>query len=82
MPGSLSAVIDDEWRAEKFTDLDIILASNTIQRKLSIDNGDEEQAQRMPITEVKEWGDLGVHELIGSWTEPKIGGDDSIGKFR
>jgi len=69
-------VIDDEWRGEKFTDLDIILASNTIQKKLSIDQGDDEMNQRVPITEVREWNDLGVGELIGAYTE--IGGQSTL----
>jgi len=33
----LTQVIDDEWRREKFTDLDIILASKTVNTKLNID---------------------------------------------
>ena len=35
-------LIDDEWRKEKFTDLDIILSTKTVQAKLNLDNGDEE----------------------------------------
>ena len=38
----MSMLIDDEWRKEKFTDLDIILSTKTVQAKLNLDNGDEE----------------------------------------
>lgn len=30
-------IIDDDWRKEKFTDLDIILSSKTVQAKLNMD---------------------------------------------
>ena len=66
---TLADVIDDDWRRERFTDLDIILSTKIVQSKLNIDNGDEEAQQRMPITEVREWNDLGFSELIGSYTE-------------
>ena len=65
----MTQIIDDDWRKERFTDLDIILASKTVQAKLNIDSGDEEMQQRMPITEVKEWSDLGFNELIGQYTD-------------
>lgn len=38
----MTQLIDDDWRREKFTDLDIILSSKTVQAKLNIDSGDEE----------------------------------------
>lgn len=38
----MSLLIDDEWRREKFNDLDIILTTKTVQAKLNVDNGDEE----------------------------------------
>lgn len=38
----LTQIIDDEWRKEKFTDLDIILTSKIVQTKLNLDQGDEE----------------------------------------
>ena len=38
----MSQIIDDDWRREKFTDLDIILSSKTVQIKLNMDQGDEE----------------------------------------
>ena len=60
----MSQIIDDDWRKEKFTDLDIILSSKTVQAKLNIDSGDEEIQQRMPITEVKEWNDLGFKHIL------------------
>eukprot|EP00347_Sterkiella_histriomuscorum_P003427 403364333 len=65
----LSQIIDDDWRREKFTDLDIILSTKTVQAKLNMDSGDEEAQQRVPITEVREWNDLGFNELIASHTE-------------
>jgi hypothetical protein len=65
----MTQLIDDDWKKEKFTDLDIILSSKTVQAKLNIDSGDEEIQQRMPITEVKEWNDLGFNELIMSYTD-------------
>lgn len=65
----MTQLIDDDWRKEKFTDLDIILSSKTVQAKLNIDSGDEEILQRMPITEVKEWNDLGFNELVLSYTD-------------
>ena len=65
----MSQIIDDDWRKEKFTDLDIILSSKTVQAKLNIDSADEEIQQRMPITEIKEWTDLGFNELIGAYTD-------------
>ena len=68
---TLTQIIDDDWRREKFTDLDIILSTKIVQSKLgNLDSANDEEAQqRMPITEVREWGDLGVQELIGVWTE-------------
>lgn len=66
----MSEIIDDDWRREKFTDLDIILSSKIVQSKLNMDNGDEDAQQRVPITEVREWNDLGFSELIGAYTEP------------
>jgi hypothetical protein len=39
---TLADVIDDDWRRERFTDLDIILSTKIVQSKLNIDNGDEE----------------------------------------
>ena len=39
---ALTQVIDDEWRKERFTDLDIILTSKIVQTKLNLDQGDEE----------------------------------------
>ena len=65
----MTLLIDDDWRKEKFTDLDIILATKSVQAKLNLDTGDEEAQQRMPITEVKEWNDLGFNELIGAYTD-------------
>ena len=62
-------IIDDDWRREKFTDLDIILSTKIVQSKLNLDTGDEETQQRMPITEVREWNDLGFNELIGAYTD-------------
>ena len=35
-----------------------------------MDQGDEEGQQRIPITEVREWGDPGLNELIIPYTEP------------
>ena len=68
----MSQIIDDEWRREKFTDLDIIVSSKTVQIKLNMDQGDEESQQRIPITEVKEWVDPGFGELITPFTEPNL----------
>ena len=68
----MSQIIDDEWRREKFTDLDIILSSKTVQIKLNMDQGDEEGQQRIPITEVREWADPGLSELITPYTEPNL----------
>ena len=68
----MSQIIDDEWRREKFSDLDIILSSKTVQTKLNIDQGDEEGQQRIPITEVREWNDPGLAELILPFTEPSL----------
>ena len=39
---TLADVIDDDWRRERFTDLDIILSTKIVQSKLNVDNGDEE----------------------------------------
>jgi hypothetical protein len=39
---TLSEIIDDDWRREKFTDLDIILSTKIVQSKLNMDNGDED----------------------------------------
>ena len=69
----MSQIIDDEWRKEKFTDLDIILSSKTVQTKLNLDQNEEEGgAQRIPITEVREWADPGLNELITPFTEPPL----------
>ena len=57
---TLSQIIDDEWRKERFTDLDIILTSKIVQTKLNLDQGDDEMQQRIPITEVREWNDVGL----------------------
>ena len=38
----MSQIIDDDWRREKFSDLDIILSSKTVQIKLNMDQGEEE----------------------------------------
>lgn len=40
-----------------------------MQAKLNLDSNDDETQQRMPITEVREWNDLGFNELIGVYTE-------------
>ena len=37
-----------------------------------MDQGDEEGQQRIPITEVREWGDPGLNELITPFTEPSL----------
>ena len=68
----MSQIIDDEWRKEKFTDLDIILSSKTVQIKLNLDQNEEEGQQRIPITEVREWADPGFGELITPFTEPSL----------
>ncbi len=68
----MTQIIDDEWRREKFTDLDIILLSKTVQTKLNMDQGDEEMQQRIPITEVREWTDTGLNELIAPFTDPEF----------
>ena len=34
---TFSQIIDDEWRKERFTDLDIILTSKIVQTKLNLD---------------------------------------------
>ena len=68
----MTQIIDDEWRREKFTDLDIILLSKTVQTKLNMDQGDEEMQQRIPITEVREWTDPGLNELIAPYTDPEF----------
>lgn len=36
----------------------------------------------MPITEVREWNDLGFNELIGAYTDPQPGGVSHIMGFR
>jgi hypothetical protein len=74
----LTQVIDDEWRKEKFTDLDIILTSKIVQTKLNLDQGDEEMQQRIPITEVREWNDVGLQELISQFIDPAHGGEDDL----
>jgi hypothetical protein len=63
-------LIDEDWRRERLTDLDIILSTKIVQSKLNIDTGDEEAQHRMPITEVREWNDLGFNELIAHYTDP------------
>ena len=68
----MTQVIDDEWRREKFTDLDIIVSNKTVQTKLNMDQGDEEMQQRIPITEVREWTDPGFSELIAPFTDPEF----------
>ena len=68
----MSQIIDDDWRREKFSDLDIILSSKTVQTKLNLDQGEEEGQQRIPIMEVREWNDPGLSELITPFTEPNI----------
>ena len=39
---TLSEIVDDDWRRERFTDLDIILSTKIVQSKLNMDNGDED----------------------------------------
>jgi hypothetical protein len=34
-------IIDEDWRREKFSDLDIVLPANTFNTKINIDNFDD-----------------------------------------
>ena len=70
-----SDIIDDEWRKEKFDDLDIALPHD-LNIKFSIDNSDELESDKFKsIAECKTWADNGAADLILPFTdfkEPKI----------
>ena len=61
----MSEIIDEAWRADKLTDLDIVVSHSTLKSKLSVlDPNDPEQQQRIPISEQRTWNDNGMAELI------------------
>ena len=79
LPNSLSSqIIDDNWRKEKFTNLDIILQTSTIQDRLSQDDelnrgdmngyrGDNPGGRDIPISQKKRWDDLCMNEMLNQY---------------
>jgi hypothetical protein len=66
-----SDIIDDEWRKEKFEDLDIELPQD-LNIKFSMDNADDlENDKCKSIPECKTWADSGTADLILPYTEFK-----------
>lgn len=68
----MADVIDDEWRREKFNDLDVVLpfsVSKTIQMESYADTDNQ---RGLPISETKEWNDLGMNDLIESKLQPSM----------
>jgi len=66
-----TSIIDDEWRKEKFSDLDIVLPVVAINNKMNFDGFDEFDSVGRMGGEMKEWPDLGQTELIGTHTEQR-----------
>ena len=64
----MTDIIDAAWRSEKLDVLDIMVASKIIHNKLNTDATDEEQMERVPISEARTWNDNGISELITPFT--------------
>ena len=64
----MTEIIDAAWRSEKLDVLDIMVASKIIHNKLNTDATDEEQMERVPISEARTWNDNGISELITPFT--------------
>eukprot|EP00345_Euplotes_harpa_P009157 CAMPEP_0168332720 /NCGR_PEP_ID=MMETSP0213-20121227/9128_1 /TAXON_ID=151035 /ORGANISM="Euplotes harpa, Strain FSP1.4" /LENGTH=80 /DNA_ID=CAMNT_0008336803 /DNA_START=53 /DNA_END=295 /DNA_ORIENTATION=- len=63
-----STIIDDEWRKEKFQDLDIVLPPE-ISKNFQLQGIDADAQSRLPLSETKEWNDLSLDELINQFTD-------------
>ncbi|EWS71323.1 hypothetical protein TTHERM_000327419 (macronuclear) [Tetrahymena thermophila SB210] len=67
----LSVIVDNEWRKESFKNVNIFIPEGA---KLTINNDANdahEPSLKFPIEKVKEWNDIGLHELLGKYTDIK-----------
>lgn len=75
----MTEIIDEAWRADKLTDLDIVVSNSTLKSKLSVlDPNDPEQQQRIPISEQRTWNDYGMAELISPLTADLFQNEDPV----
>ncbi|KAL4501657.1 hypothetical protein ABPG72_018708 [Tetrahymena utriculariae] len=67
----LSVIVDNEWRKESFKNVNIFIPEGA---KLTINNDandTHEPSLKFPIEKIKEWNDIGIHELLGKYTDIK-----------